>query len=108
MDILKIKQQKLIKMLPPLDKIIRGTFRKYYLTCGTKSCRCHHGGKKHGPYAYLGITDKGKTIMRRVPKEIETEVKGGVRLYDRLWRVIIQLCEVNRRLIWRRAERKQH
>ncbi len=96
---LKRKQQRLIKSLPPFSRIIRGTFARYYLTCGKKQCRCH-SGRKHGPYYYLGITDKGKTRMLLIPSGKEEVTALGVKLYRKLWGLLTQLSEVNRQLLW--------
>jgi hypothetical protein len=96
---LKKKRRAIIKRLPKFDRLLRTTISKYYLTCGYKKCRCHRG-EKHGPFIYLSVTKKGKTKMYFTPQEIVKEVKEGVKNYDKLWRDICQLCELNRQILW--------
>jgi len=96
---LKKERQSIIDQLPRLERVLRTTISKYYLTCGYKQCRCHRG-EKHGPFVYLSVTEKGKTKMYFTPKEIVKHVKEGVKNYHKLWQDIYKLCEINREILW--------
>jgi len=96
---LKRQRRKIIKQMPPFERILRTTISKYYLTCGYKKCRCHKG-EKHGPFIYLSLTEKGKTKMYFTPEEIVQNVKEGVKNYHKLWENIYKLCQINREILW--------
>ena len=96
---LKRQRRKIIKQMPPFERILRTTISKYYLTCGYKKCRCHKG-EKHGPFIYLSLTEKGKTKMYFTPEEIVQKVKEGVKNYHKLWENIYRLCQINREILW--------
>lgn len=96
---LEASRKKLIKKLPPLQKILRATISKYYLTCGYKKCRCHRG-EKHGPFVYLSAKEKGKLRMYFVPKELIENVKVGVKNYNKVWEIICELCIINRKILY--------
>ena len=96
---LKRQRRKIIKQMPPFERILRTTISKYYLTCGYKKCRCHKG-EKHGPFIYLSLTEKGKTKMYFTPEEIVQQVKEGVISYHKLWENIYKLCQINREILW--------
>ena len=97
---LKREQKRLVKNTPSLRKILRTTISKYYLTCGYKKCWCHKGKKKHGPFIYLSYSEKGKTKMYFVPKELIKDVRKGVKNYNNLWEIIYKLCKINREILW--------
>ena len=97
---LKEKRQQIINKSPSLKKILRSTISKYYLTCGYKKCWCHKGKKKHGPFIYLSHSEKGRTKMHFVPKELIKDVQEKVGNYKRLHEIIYKLCKINREILW--------
>ena len=99
---LSSQKKKLIKSLPPLDKILRATISKYYLTCGKPACHCHKDKKKHGPYYYLSAKEESKTRMFLIPEGFLNEVKRGVSYYNQLWEIIYKLCKLNRQILWKK------
>lgn len=100
------ERQKLMKELPSLKEILRSTISRNYMTCGYKKCRCHKG-EKHGPFVYLGTKVKGKLKMYFVPKELEKEVREGVKRYNILWEKIYRLCDLNREILWLKRTAKE-
>ncbi len=67
-----------------LDKpLIQGSLVESLRTCGTKGCRCHHGGSKH-PSTYLSIRSGTKRTMVFVPQAVLPYVKECVANYQQL------------------------
>ena len=88
------KQRELaIRGLPKWEEIMRGSMKKYYLTCGNKRCRCHRSEKeRHGPYWYVIVNyGVGKQKGYKIKKEEVEKVKEGIRRYEELWK---GLCEI--------------
>jgi hypothetical protein len=86
-----------IGSLPGWSKVIRGTLRKYYGTCGNKGCRCHKNKKyKHGPYWYVvaqfGI---GKQKVYLIRKNQLKEAKSGMKAYNELWDKLCKISTIN-------------
>jgi hypothetical protein len=101
------QREELLREMEQLARrAIFGTISETYRTCGTPSCRCHHGGPRHGPHLYVSyLGDKGKTTGYYVAKKIEGETRAGIeawnQLQDRLRRIAQynreRLAELNRR-----------
>lgn len=98
---LEVAQKALIKRMPAWEKIIRGSLKKYYLTCGNKGCRCHQSEEnKHGPYWYLNVGwAKGKQKMYLIQKNKVNEIKQGTKAYQELWNKLCQVSELNIKII---------
>jgi len=99
----KEKETLIKSFLPSLNKVLRATVSEYYLTCGKAKCRCRKG-KKHGPYLYLSSSKSGKVEMYKVPKELENEVKEGVKIYKEIRKKLWRLCELNREILWEKSK----
>ena len=79
---------------------IYGTLSESYRTCGNPSCRCHHGGPKHGPHLYISHRgDSGKTTGYYVPKMAETHIRNGVEAWAGLQERLRQLAQLNKELV---------
>ncbi|MBI4801693.1 MAG: hypothetical protein HY796_04120 [Elusimicrobia bacterium] len=98
--------------LPPWDIIIRGTLLRYRLTCGKSTCRCHRSKQyRHGPYRYVGVALKGKKRkMVMIPPSQLPLVRRGIAAYNRLWKSLCRISDLNLTLIkagaWRPDEPK--
>ncbi len=101
------KKRKVLKQsLPPVDKIIRGTFKKRYIECGKLNCRCHKEGG-HGPYYYLTINyPGGETKCVKIPRNDVREVQRWVRNYKKTKRVLERISNLNLKCI--EYKKKQH
>jgi len=96
---LKKKREKLIKRLPGLDTIVRGTLRKVFAPCGKKKCKCKKGFL-HGPYYYLAVTTKGKTNIYYLPtKQMAKKTEKAIEQYNKLWAGLCKISEINIKLI---------
>lgn len=68
--------QAFLDQLRPLWPVLRGSLAQVELTCGTPSCRCHHGGPKHTGW-YFSYRVRGKSHTVYVPQSVLEEVQRG-------------------------------
>src|ERR1700751_4328771 len=54
---LRRRRQQLVRALPPLEQIIRGSLIETYKRCGRSSCHCNNG-PGHGPKRYLSTVGR--------------------------------------------------
>ena len=82
-------------------RMIFGTLSETLRTCGQPTCRCHHGGPKHGPHLQISYRgDAGKTTGAHVPAAIAETVRDGVEAWQRFLAVARELAELNREAVW--------
>src|ERR1700680_3555845 len=66
---LRRRRQSLLRELPPLDAILRGSLIERYKRCGKPGCKCAEG-PGHGPKYYLSVSFPGeRPQMDYVPQE---------------------------------------
>ena len=103
------RRQVLLRELAQLaDRAIFGTLSETYRTCGQPTCRCHHGGAKHGPHLYVSYRgDEGKTTGYYVPKAAAERIRGGVLARRTLQEHLRELAEMNKDEILSQARRRK-
>ncbi len=105
---LKKQREKLIKLLPEWETIIRGTLREVFAPCGKKKCKCKQG-QLHGPYWYLAVTTRGKTNLYYLPqKQMAEEVAQGIKQYNKLWDILCEVSEINIKLLKGRKRKRRN
>ena len=83
-----------------LTEMIRGTMLKRYLECARPNCRCHKATEhRHGPYYFLAIRRKNKTMHVYVPQNMVKAVKKWAANYDKAWQGIEKITDINVKLI---------
>lgn len=96
---LRERQKELIKEVPSLKRVIRGTLREVYAPCGKRNCRCKKGFL-HGPYYYLAVRTKGKTKMYYLPRpSLGKKAKKAIAQYNKLWNLLCKISEINIKLL---------
>ena len=101
------ERKKLVNQLPKMDEILRATISKNFLTCGTKGCHCHlKDGKKHGPYYYLSYIKDKKLKTFYIPKKLRKKVKINVKNYNKFWKLLCEICDINRQMLWKEEKNK--
>jgi hypothetical protein len=92
------QRQELLREVEPLARrALIGTISETYRTCGTPTCRCHHGGPKHGPHMYVSYRGpKGKTTGYYVPQSFHQEVRAGIDAWAQLQDRLRQIAQLNR------------
>jgi hypothetical protein len=100
---LKNRRQGLLKLLPPLREILRGSLTERFLTCGKPDCRCARG-ERHGPVWYLSVSlDQSHRTGTTVPAHQIAEVRRGIQSYHRVKEHLEKISDINRELL-RRAK----
>lgn len=103
---LKNRRQGLLKLLPPLREILRGSLTERFLTCGKPDCRCARG-ERHGPVWYLSVSlDQSHRRGTTVPAHQIAEVRRGIQSYHRVKEHLEKISDINRELL-RRAKGPQ-
>jgi hypothetical protein len=99
---LKRRRQALLRQLPPLKSILRGSLIERYKRCGKPGCKCAEG-PGHGPKYYLSVSHPGlRPQMDYVPQECFEHTTELLANYQRARELLEQICEINRELLRRR------
>jgi hypothetical protein len=99
---LRQRQKALLKRLPPLQAILRGSLVERYKRCGKPGCKCTKG-PGHGPKYYLTVSyPKRKPEMDYVPAEFQEKVKEHLENYRKAKGILEEISEINRELLRRR------
>jgi hypothetical protein len=104
---LQRRRQGLAKLLPPAEKVLRGSLVERYVTCGNPDCRCARG-QRHGPIWYLTVTlGAGRTTGGVVPPEQIDQVRGWIKNYRRVKDDLEKISDINRELLRRSRPKKK-
>jgi Family of unknown function (DUF6788) len=103
---LRNRREGLLKLLPPLREVLRGSLTERFLTCGKPDCRCARG-ERHGPIWYLSVSlDQSHRAGTTVPSQQIAEVRRGIQSYHRVKEHLEKISDINRELL-RRAKDPQ-
>lgn len=99
---LRRRRAVLLKKLPPLKAILRGSVIEQYKRCGKPGCRCADG-PGHGPKQYLSVSQPGaRPVMQYVPAEYQEQVRYFLENHRRARSLLEEVCEINLELLHRR------
>ena len=99
---LRKRRNALVRQLPPLKSILRGSLIERYKRCGKPGCKCAEG-RGHGPKYYLSVSFPGqRPQMDYVPQETYPQAAEFVTNYHRAREVLDEICAINRELLLRR------
>ena len=99
---LRRKRKQLLRQLPSLEALLRGSLIERYKRCGKPGCKCAQG-PGHGPKYYLSVSFPGlQPQMDYVPQDLQEQVVARLANYQRVRELLEQLCEINRELLRRR------
>ncbi len=99
---LRKRRNALVRQLPPLRSILRGSLIERYKPCGKPGCKCAEG-PGHGPKYYLSISYPGRRPqMDYVPQEAARQAAEYLSNYHRTREILDHICEINRELLRRR------
>ena len=99
---LKRHRKQLLRKLPPLDSILRGSLVERYKRCGRPGCKCAKG-RGHGPKYYLAVSYPGRAPqMDYVPQADHLEIRRRLANFYRVRDILEQISEINRELLRRR------
>ena len=103
---LRRRRRKLLRDLPPLDRIMRGSLIERFKRCGRPGCHCANDrGHGHGPKVYLSVSVSGeRPQMDYVPIASHDEVRELVGNFNRAREILNEICAINTELLRRREE----
>ena len=99
---LRKRRNVLLRQLPPLQAVLRGSLIERYKRCGKPGCKCADG-PGHGPKYYLSVSYPGlRPQMDYVPQESYAQTAEFLANYHRAREILEAICEINRELLRRR------
>jgi hypothetical protein len=99
---LKRRRSQLLRKLPPLDSVLRGSLIERYKRCGNPNCHCA-SGPGHGPKYYLSVSYPGRSPqMDYVPQGDYEQVNQSLSNYTRIREILEEISEINHELLRRR------
>ena len=99
---LRKRRNALLRQLPPLQSILRGSLIERYKRCGKPGCKCADG-PGHGPKYYLSVSFPGlRPQMDYVPQASYPQATQFLANYHRAREILESICEINRELLRRR------
>jgi hypothetical protein len=99
---LRRRRRQLLRQLPPLDRLLRGSLIERYNPCGKPGCKCA-AGPGHGPKYYLSLSHYGqRPQMDYIPQAYHPQTAECLANYHRLRQIVDEICAINRELLWRR------
>jgi hypothetical protein len=99
---LKRRRKQLLRKLPPLDAVLRGSLIERYKRCGNPRCRCANG-PGHGPKYYLSVSHTGQSPqMDYVPQAEHVRVSECLANYARVREILEEISQINHELLRRR------
>src|ERR1700728_4720173 len=99
---LRKRRQALLRQLPLLKAVLRGSLIERYKRCGKPGCKCADG-PGHGPKYYLSVSYPGqRPQMDYVPQDAYEQTAEFLANYHRSREILETICEINRELLRRR------
>ena len=99
---LRRRRTMLLRQLPPLKAILRGSLIERFKRCGRPGCKCARG-IGHGPKLYLSVSvPKARPVMVYVPQEHRSQVEQFVANYRRTRQLLDEIAAINLELLRRR------
>src|SRR6202142_4509128 len=99
---LRRRRAQLLKQMPALETLLRGSLIERYKRCGKPGCKCA-AGPGHGPKYYLSVSYPGRRPqMDYVPQESHAQAAEFLANYHRTREILEAICEINRELLRRR------
>jgi hypothetical protein len=104
------RKAQVVKDLPPLEEVLRGSFLHREIRCGKPNCRCARAkGPRHVLLCVTVSFAGGRTQQVTVPRDWVGPVKLWIENYALYWQAIEEISAINRRLLQSRqipAEQK--
>ena len=99
---LRKRRAQLLRQMPALDTLLRGSLIERYKRCGKPSCKCAEGPGL-GPKYYLSVSFPGeRPQMDYVPQENLDATRALVANFHQVRTALEEVCAINRELLRRR------
>jgi len=99
---LKERKTEILRSLPPMDHVIRGSLITRPIKCGKPNCHCATGEGHMS--LYLSSFYHGHTGMDYVPAKWESWMREGIENYGVILDLLAELTELNLELFRRREK----
>jgi hypothetical protein len=101
---LRRRRRKLLRDMPVLDRILRGSLIERFKRCGRPGCHCAEG-RGHGPKLYLSVSvSSERPQMDYVPNARCAEVRELLDNFNKAREILNEICAINTELLRRRQE----
>ena len=101
---LRRRRRRLLRDMPPLERILRGSLIERYKRCGRPGCHCAKG-RGHGPKIYLSVSVSGeRPQMDYVPNARGDEAREMVGNFNSAREILNEICAINTELLRRKEE----
>src|SRR3954471_10626852 len=101
---LRKRRRELVRDLPPMEQLLRGSLTETFKRCGRPNCRCVNG-PGHGPKRYLVISQPGRRPRRDyIPNATHEHVASLIDNFNRLRGALYEICAINTELLRRRED----
>lgn len=88
----RLARSRLHRLLEWADGLVHGSVIRFARRCGNPRCRCARQDQKHVSWC-LGVTIRGQTRMKHIPKAQERAVRRWVRQYQQARQLLEQISE---------------
>ena len=93
---LEERRKRVGKRLTEVGAMRQGSLYERYLKCGKLGCRCStEASYSHGPYLSLTKTVKGKTVLRKIPKDAVESTREHISNFHEFRLLSQEFLEVN-------------
>jgi hypothetical protein len=101
---LRKHRRRLVRDLPPIEQLLRGSLIETYNRCGRANCHCVDG-PGHGPKRYLAVSRPGVGPQRGyVPNAAHPQVALFLDNFRKLREALEGICAINTELLRRRED----
>jgi hypothetical protein len=97
------RRERLVRRLPPLEEILRGSVLTRELRCGKPSCHCASGPGHPANYLTVSFA-AGRTEQISLPAALVGQARQWVANYQAWWDTVEAVSTINRELLRRRRE----
>ena len=102
--VLRRRRRRLVRDLPPIEYVLRGTLVETFKRCGRPNCHCADG-PGHGPKHYLCISQPGGRPRRDyVPNAMHLQIAQLIDNSRKLRGILEEICAINAELLRRRED----
>jgi len=98
---LRERRRRLVRRLPPLEEILRGSVLTRQLRCGKPSCHCASGPGHLATYLTVSFA-RGRTEQISLPAGLVAQAQQWVGNYQAWWNTLEAVSAINRELLRRR------
>ena len=100
---LRRRRHQLVRGLPPIEQILRGSLIEAYKRCGRPNCHCVDG-PGHGPKRYLSTIRRTgeRPRLGYVPNATHAQVSEFLGNFHKLQQMLNEICAINAELLRRR------